>query len=241
MDIKKRLNKALSHAGIASRRKADEIIFSRRVKINGQICDKPQTMVDINKDKIEVDNTPLPKVEEKKYFILNKPLSFHCSNKRKGKEKLVIDLFSNLNLRLFTVGRLDKDTTGLIFVTNDGDFSNSVIHPSNNLEKEYIAKVDQEISHDHLVTISKGVSIEGNFVKPTKVKKIRKKTIKIVVKDGRKREVRILLENANLKVLELKRTRIGSVLLGNLEIGQSRPLKKNEILELLKKDNLQNL
>ena len=100
--------------------------------------------------------------------MLNKPKGFICSNQRIGRKKLVTDLFQAFQQRLFTVGRLDRDTTGLLLVSNDGHFANQVIHPSSNLSKEYLVKTKQEISHEHLITISKGMRIEGQWVKPKK-------------------------------------------------------------------------
>jgi len=131
-------------------------------------------------------------------------------------------------MRSFTVGRLDKDTSGLLIVTNDGEFTNQAIHPSSNIQKEYIAKTNHEITDLHLKTISAGTKIEGTFVKPIKVKKVRKGTLKVIVGEGKKREVRLLIEAAGLEVRELKRVRIGGLVLGNLPLGSWRPMTNKE-------------
>src|SRR5271169_5148464 len=136
METKKRLSKALAAAGIASRRAAEEIIFEGRVKVNGAVVKVPQTLVDWDSDAIVVDGEPINGEEKKVYYVLNKPHGFICSNARIGSKKLVLDLFAGLPYRLFTVGRLDRDTTGLLIVTNDGHFANRVIHPSSNISKE---------------------------------------------------------------------------------------------------------
>lgn len=226
--VKKRLSKALAAAGIASRRAAEEIIQNGRVTVNGKKALLPQTMVDFSVDKIALDGKVLKGEEPKVYFILNKPRGFLCTNALSPSSKRVVDLFGENTSRLFTVGRLDKETTGLLIVTNDGHFANKVMHPSSNVEKEYLCKVDLEVAPEHLKLISRGCFVEGTYVKPIKVEKIRKATLKVVVGEGKKREVRQLLEHAGLKVNELKRIRIGSLVLSQLPEGGFRPMTERE-------------
>ena len=236
MEKKKRLSKALAAAGIASRRAAEEIIFQGRVKVNGHVVKVPQTLVDWEADDIYVDESPIKGEERKVYYILNKPHGFVCSNTRIGTKKLVIDLFGHLNLRLFTVGRLDRDTTGLLIITNDGFFANRVIHPSSNIVKEYLVKTSQEITHEHLLAISKGTYIEGSWIKPVKVEKVRKGTLKVVVKEGKKREVRLLVQNAGLDILELSRIRIGGLRLGPIPEGTFREMTEGDKKAIFQKE-----
>lgn len=224
----KRLSKALAAAGVASRRACEELIFEGKVTVNGQIVLTPQTLVSWENDEICIDEVPVSKEQERVYFILNKPKGYICTNARIGSKKLVIDLFQNLPYRLFTVGRLDRDTTGLLIVTNDGHFAQQVIHPSKGLTKEYLVKATQEITHDHLASIAKGGIIEGTRVKPVRVAKMRKGTVKVVVREGKKREVRLLVQKAGLDIVSLHRIRIGSLVLGNLEVGEFRPLTEKE-------------
>ncbi len=224
---KQRLNKTLAAAGIASRRASEEMIFAGKVSINGQVVVEPQTLVDIHKDKIKVDGK-LISLEKKVYFILNKPAGYTCTAKAGQKSRIVLDLFAGIDQRLFTIGRLDKDTQGLLIVTNDGDYAQQVIHPSANIEKEYVAKTDYEITDQHLKLISKGTVVEGKFVKPVQVKKVRKGTVKITVMEGKKREVRELVNAAGLKVRELTRVRIGSLLLNRLPVGYFREMSERE-------------
>jgi 23S rRNA pseudouridine2605 synthase len=228
MEKKKRLSKALAAAGVASRRAAEKLIFEGRVKVNGAVETVPQALVDWDSDVILVDDEPIKGEEKKFYYILNKPHGFICSNTRIGTKKLVIDLFAHLNLRLFTVGRLDRDTTGLLLVTNDGHFANQVIHPSSNIAKEYLVKTAQEITDAHLKAISKGTYIENSRIKPVKVEKVRKGTLKVVVKEGKKREVRLLVQNAGLDILELSRIRIGGLRLGPIPEGTFREMTETE-------------
>lgn len=223
-----RLSKALAAAGVASRRACEELIFDGRVKVNGAIVLIPQTLVSAE-DKLVVNGKEIGHAEAKLYYMLNKPVGYVCTAKRTNTStKLVLDLFTDVKARLFTVGRLDKNTEGLLLVTNDGHFANQIIHPSANVVKEYLAKTDAEVSADHLVAISNGTQVEGVFVKPTSVSKVRRGTIKVCVTDGKKHEVRLLLEAAGLHINHLTRIRIGPLSLGALPVGSYRPLTLNE-------------
>jgi 23S rRNA pseudouridine2605 synthase len=224
---KKRLSKTLAAAGVASRRACETLIFDGHVKVNGVVTLIPQTLVD-EKDKITVKGTPVSLAEPKVYYILNKPVGYVCSTKGGKDTRLIYDLFADVDYRLFTVGRLDKETSGLIIVTNDGHFANRVIHPSSDIHKDYVAKTDTEITAEHLIAIGNGTQVEGVFVKPVKVSKVRKGTIKITIAEGKKREVRRLLESVRLNVLELSRIRIGNLTLGNLPVGSWREMTERE-------------
>ena len=229
----KRLSKALAAAGIASRRACEEIIFEGRVQLNGDTVRIPQTPVNLETDEIRVDGE-LVKAEQKKvYYMLNKPKGVLCTNVRPGKKAIVLDLFPDSSERLFTVGRLDRDTEGLLIVTNDGHFAQKIIHPSAGVIKEYLVKTAQEITLEHLEDLSDGARIDNRWIKPVSVRKVRKGTFRICVKEGRKHEVRIITERAKLDLIELCRIRIGPILLGNLQSGQYRSLSKEEIHQLL--------
>ncbi|WP_213358301.1 pseudouridine synthase [Chlamydiifrater phoenicopteri] len=224
-----RLNKFLASAGVGSRRKCDDLVFSGQVKVNGKVAEGPFVVVD-EKDRVELRGQRVFPENKKVYFMLHKPMGYLCSSERKfAGSKLVIDLFAHLPYRVFTVGRLDKETTGLILVTNDGDFANKVIHPSFGITKEYLLKVAQDVSHAQLQRLSEGVVMDGKHVKPVSVKKVRKGTLKVVVNEGKKHEVRILAENAGLSLLELSRIRIGNLVLGGLPYGEYRELTDAEL------------
>lgn len=220
---KKRLSKALAAAGIASRRACEELIFSGRVLVNGKKVLLPQTSIDWENDTIALDGEPLKGEKKKISYILNKPKGVLCTNRRPGKRRIVCDLFPQ-HERLFTVGRLDRDTTGLILVTNDGTFAHQVIHPSSNLEKEYLVKTAQEITPEHLKRLSEGARVDEKWVRPVSVRKVRRGTFRISVKEGKKHEVRIMAERAKLNICELTRIRIGGLLLGPLAEGTYRLL-----------------
>jgi 23S rRNA pseudouridine2605 synthase len=222
-----RLSKVLQQSGAASRRGAEELIFEGKVKVNGVVILKPEHRV-LPQDSITLNGKKIGKTQQKLYFVLNKPTGYLCSNERLGKERLVIDLFDSIKERLYTVGRLDKDTSGLLIVTNDGTFANTVMHPRYGVEKEYLVKADREVSQDHLFKISKGTYVEGIHVQPKRVQKVRRGTLKIIVGEGKKREVRHLVEDAGLQVVELKRIRIGDVRLGTLPSGMWRAMTEKE-------------
>lgn len=227
--VKKRLSKYLSECGVASRRAAEELVFEGRVKVNGQVAEKPQHLVD-KRDQIFVDGKKIKPPEEKVYFMLNKPKGYLCSAARPAPtSRLVVDLFIKEKKRLFTVGRLDKDTEGLIVVTNDGTLAHKMIHPSSDLTKVYVAKTNREVGPEHLKRLALGTTVEGTRVVPVRVEKVRKNTLKIGVKEGKKREVRQLLTDVGLECIELKRVQIGPLTLGNLPIGAYRALTDKEI------------
>ncbi|NGX26420.1 MAG: Ribosomal large subunit pseudouridine synthase B [Chlamydiae bacterium] len=239
----KRISKVLASAGIASRRGAEELIFAGKVTVNGKVVLKPETHVDPVKDDVRIEDQRLGDEQKKVYYILNKPTGFICSNKPMERKKIVIDLFPP-DTRLFSVGRLDRDTTGLLLVTNDGHFAQKVIHPRSNIEKEYLVKTREEICHEHLKHISKGAFVDGVFVRPISVRKMRRGTIKVIVKEGRKREVRVFVQKAGLTILSLSRIRIGSLSLGQLPEGAYREMNEREkeaVLKSKKSDTLKSI
>jgi 23S rRNA pseudouridine2605 synthase len=223
-----RLSKALAAAGVASRRAAEELIFAGKVQVNGTTVRVPQTLVSWEKDRIAVHGKELKGAQKKLCFIFHKPWGVICSNVRVGNRPIVRDFFPGIEERLFPVGRLDRETTGLLLVTNDGALAHAIIHPSANIEKEYLVKVDCEIAAEHLEALSRGACIDDRWVRPLFVHKVRRGTFKISVKEGKKHEVRILAEKARLRILSLTRIRIGNLLLGHLQPGAFRPLTEKD-------------
>jgi 23S rRNA pseudouridine2605 synthase len=223
MAEKNRLSKLLAAAGVASRRACEELIFAGHVRVNGQVVLQPQTLVSYDEDRIALFGETIVAAEQKVHYVLHKPAGYTCSSVRTGSKKIVLDLFGS-SLRLFTVGRLDRDTSGLLLVTNDGPFAQRVIHPSAGLVKEYLVKTEQEITHEHLLSLSEGMRLEGSWVQPARVLKVRRGTLKISVREGKKREVRLLAAKAGLTVLSLQRIRIGGLTLGALPPGAYREM-----------------
>lgn len=225
---KQRLSKILAAAGVASRRACEELIFAGRVQVNGTAVLLPQHLVNPERDRIAVDGETVGKAQAKVYYLLNKPIGYLCSARRPGiKHRLVLDLVPQQD-RIFTIGRLDRDTEGLIILTNDGVFAHQVMHPSSNIAREYLVKTDRELTQEDLKTISAGTWVDGAFVRPVSVKKVRKGTLKIIVKEGRKHEVRLLVAAAGLEVRALCRIRLGGLLLGKLPLGTWRLMDERD-------------
>ncbi len=233
MEPLQRLTKALTDSGIASRRGADRLVQDGKVTVNGRIVKEPFFRVNPQTDTIQVAKNFLRPKEEKKYYLLHKPPGYICSHRRPGQKKIVLDLFPEEKERLFTVGRLDQYTAGLLIVTNDGDFAHRIMHPSFEVVKEYLVKVAEEVTHEHLVEISRGALVEGQWVKPLSLTKVRRGTFKICLHEGKKHEVRLFVQAAGLHLLELTRIRIGSLLLGSLDVGRYRPLSAHDRQQLL--------
>ncbi|MCH9811240.1 rRNA pseudouridine synthase [bacterium] len=233
---KVRLNKILALSGIASRRNSDKLIEEGRVSLNGQICTTLGTTADPKKDFITVDGKPISKRPQKMVtYILNKPSGYICSSKRHGDDRLAIDLVRDRKARLYTIGRLDKSTEGLLLVTSEGDYANRVMHPSTGIEREYIAKTKEEVTPAHLEKIRKGTYIEGKKVVPVGVRKKKYKEIAITVMEGKKHEVRLLVARSGLSLSGLKRVRLGGLSLGNLPKGTHRVLSEREKLLVFEK------
>ncbi|GMN51001.1 hypothetical protein TIFTF001_020166 [Ficus carica] len=216
-DSDQRLSKVLAAAGVASRRNSEELIFEGRVTVNGSVCNTPQTRVDPARDVIYVNGNRLPKRLPSK------------DKRNPGQPKP----------RLFTVGRLDVATTGLIIVTNDGDFAQKLSHPSSNLSKEYIAAIEGTVSKKHLIAISEGTVIEGVHCVPDSVELLPnqpdmpRSRLRVVVHDGRNHEVRELVKNAGLEIYSLKRVRIGGYRLpSDLGLGKHVELKQGDLSAL---------
>ncbi|XP_044509310.1 putative ribosomal large subunit pseudouridine synthase SVR1, chloroplastic [Mangifera indica] len=247
-DPPERLSKVLAAAGVASRRGSEELIFEGRVTVNGSVCNTPQTRVDPASDIIYVNGRRLPKkLPPKVYLALNKPKGYICSSGEK-EFKSVISLFDDYikswdtinpglpRPRLFTVGRLDVATTGLIIVTNDGEFAQEISHPSSKLPKEYIATIDGAVSRRHLIAISEGTVIEGIHCTPDLVELLPRQPdkprpcLRVVVHEGRNHEVRELVKNAGLEIYSLKRVRIGGFRIpSDLGFGKHVELKQSDL------------
>ncbi|KAK9846553.1 hypothetical protein WJX81_006483 [Elliptochloris bilobata] len=251
-----RLAKVLARAGVASRRVAEEIIASGKVRVNGEVVLLPQRQVMQNVDKILVDGRPLLRNVARHYFAVNKPKGYLCASSAApdtvGAKKLVIDLFADWTERvwsranprlppprLFTVGRLDVASTGLLFVTNDGHWAQRIQHPSVGVTKEYLVACTGPASRRQLETIAAGAVVEGAMVVPLAVAPVvdhpgDRSRLRVVVAEGRKHEVRELVAAAGLDVASLKRVRVGGYRLPrDLGVGQVRELKPHEVRRVL--------
>ena len=221
-----RLNKFRAESGFCSRRKADELILEGRVSVNKQEAVLGMDITDA--DTVRVDGERIKINTKFEYYMLNKPKRVLCSSEDKFGRKLAVD-FIKTKRRLFTYGRLDFMTEGLIIISNDGEIYNHVMHPRKKLYKSYIAKVNRDIEEKDIEALSHGVVIEGKRTAPSKVKKIDKKEIRIAIYEGRNRQIRKMLETLGYMVDSLKRVKVGELGLGNLQPGESRALTAEEV------------
>ena len=225
-----RLNKYIAECGICSRRKADILIESGKVLVNDIVIKDLGVIIDDTKDQVKVDGKTISKENKYVYIMLNKPKGYVTTNSEQFGRKSVLDLIDT-DYRIFPIGRLDMNTEGLLLLTNDGEFANKLMHPKNKVEKTYIANVKGNITEEKIENLRNGVDIGGYITKPAKVSIISKDNneIEIKISEGKNRQVRKMCEAVGLKVINLKRTSIGKLNLGNLKIGEYRYLNKNEI------------
>ncbi len=231
-----RLNKFLSTAGIASRRKCDELIKEGRVSVNGQIMTEMGFDVNLKKDVVNFDGRVISLPTSFVYYKFNKPKGYVCTaNDEKGR-KTIFDLV-NSSYRLFSVGRLDYDTEGLLILTNDGDFANKISHPTFHIEKEYRVTVEGEILESEMAVLRKGVVVDGERLPSSKVKWLSFEKgftkLSVIIDEGQNRQIRRMFEAIGKNIKLLKRIRIGKVSLGGLKRGEFKELKPLEIALLL--------
>ena len=225
-----RINKYLSEVGFCSRREADRLIEQGKVTINGKI---PKMGIKVEEgDQVEVEGQRIKKSTKQKniYLIFNKPVGIVCTTNRNVEPQNVID-FIKYPARIFPVGRLDKPSEGLIFLTNDGDIVNKILRARNNHEKEYIVSVNRPINRDFIYKMSNGVEILDTITKNCFVKKLGPKKFKIILTQGLNRQIRRMCESLGFKVQSLKRVRIMNIKL-DVPIGKYREFTTEELLEL---------
>ena len=221
-----RLQKYLSSAGFCSRRKGEEYIRDGRVEVNGVTVTELGSKVDPQNDRIEVDQKLVKTDQKKIYIALNKPREYVTSCDHPG-EKIVLDLV-DIPERIYPVGRLDKDSTGLLLLTNDGSFHLRLSHPSFDHEKEYEVTVARHITDGALRSLEKGIPMMGTITRPTKIKRISSKRFRIILKEGKNRQIRRMVRKIGTQVTGLKRIRISNIKLGRLSEGSWRYLAEKE-------------
>jgi 23S rRNA pseudouridine2605 synthase len=229
-----RLNKHLAQLGLASRREADVLISDGKIKVNGKIVTEMGTKVDPDLDKVEVSDSVVKDREKLIYIALNKPKGYVCSVKPTRQDPNIVLGLINIPERIYPVGRLDKETSGLLLLTNDGTFVNKIIHPSSESEKEYEVTFNQLIPMGAIKKLEAGVKLEGERTLPTKVKKIGPAKIRIILKEGKNRQVRRVCQKVGYPVKTLKRVRIKGLELGDLPLGRWRYLTTKEVENLKK-------
>lgn len=231
-----RLQKYLSMAGIASRRAGEQMIADGRVKVNGMVIREMGVTVNPETDTVEVDNRPVRTVAEKEYIVLYKPVGYVTTLKDQFGRPTVRELVKEAKTRVFPVGRLDMDTSGLLVMTNDGELANRLTHPSFEVEKEYLVRVHDLPSPQTLTELERGVKLDDGKTAPAKVRLIKggrpTSLVSVTVKEGRNRQVRRMLEAVGHPVASLKRVRFGTLTLDGLQEGRWRRLTAAEVKAL---------
>jgi len=222
-----RLQKFLAQAGIASRRKAEELIEAGKIKVNGRIVNQLGTKVDETKDEVEYQGKMIKPAEKKIYIALNKPAGY-ISSASNSQGKSILSLVK-IKERVFPVGRLDKDSSGLIILTDDGELANQITHPRYENEKEYFVVLDQNLKPEDIKKLEKGLTIAGKKLQPVKVIMAKNKSARLVLKEGINRQIRRMLGKLGYTVVRLKRIRIGKLELEELKEGQWKKIRKDDI------------
>ena len=235
-DNKIRLQKHLSECGVASRRKAEELILEGKVKVNGRVATLGDK-VDPKRDKVQVRGKNVVPVNEKVYIMLHKPRGFVTTMDDERDRKTVADLTRDVGTKIFPVGRLDRNSEGLLIMTNDGELANIITHPSSLVNKTYRVTVGGTVAEETLDKLRAGIMIEGRKTLPCDVFVIERKpdrtVLNFIIHEGRNRQIRKMCEAVNLEVLRLKRTEIAGVKLGMLPQGSWRPLNERELTRLM--------
>ena len=225
-----RINKYLSEIGFCSRRKADLLIEQERIKVNGVYAVMGQKVT--GQEEIQVNNKIIKKLENKKhiYIAFNKPAGIVCTTDTKREKDNIID-YINYPTRIFPIGRLDKPSEGLIFLTNDGDIVNKILRANNQHEKEYIVEVNKPVTKDFIKKMGEGVPVLDKITNKCKIKQTGKKTFKIILTQGLNRQIRRMCEYFDYRVVFLKRIRIMNINL-DIPVGEYRDFTKSELNQI---------
>lgn len=239
-DHRVRLNKYLADCGVASRRKADEIIGSGAVTVNGRKVFELGIRIDPKKDKVVCNGKPVSSPHRMVYYALNKPKSVVTSNSDPQGRPTVLDFFPKEKLRIFPVGRLDWDSEGLLLMTNDGDFANEIMHPQSKITKTYHVKLNGIPTDAQVEKLLRGVSTVGGKVAAVAVRKLAEKTtetkgwMEIVIAEGKNHQVRNMFAKIGYDVIKLRRVAIGEFKLGSLQPGETKLLNSEDLLRIFK-------
>ena len=233
----KTLDRVISQAGLGSRTEARSWIGAGRVTVNGKKIQTPDVWVDPQRDHVAVDGRSL-QAASKQYLLLYKPKGYLTTYKDPEGRRTIYDLLGDVSDRVFPVGRLDQDTTGLLILTNDGEFGDYITSPESKVPKTYLAKSSQRLSDEQLDQLRRGVALSDGPTRPALVNRVRDSEkytfFEITITEGRNRQVRRMVEALGAKVLKLVRTRIGRIAIGDLQIGTYRPLTAEELVSLRK-------
>lgn len=240
--MEERLQKYIARCGVASRRKSEELILSGQIKVNGTIITELGTKVNIDKDVVEYNNKVIKQEENKLYIMLNKPEGYITSSSDEKGRKTVLDLI-DVEERIYPIGRLDYDSSGLLLLTNDGDIYNKIIHPRVAIDKKYIAICEGKFTDKELEKFKNGIDIGGYITSNANIEIIDEEnitmknsgensvrsTVEITIHEGKNRQIRRMCSSLNHDVVALKRISVGNIKLGNLKKGSWRMLTEEEI------------
>ena len=239
MEDKIRLQKFLADAGVASRRKAEELISAGKVRVNGETA-VIGAKVDPARDTVTVGGKKIRRETKFVYYMLNKPRGYVTTMSDEKDRKCVAELLKGVNARVYPVGRLDRDSEGLLLVTNDGEFANAMMHPSRHIRKVYRVSVRPAVTDDQITVLTSSLMIDGRLTMPAEVRVVTqeadKSVLEIVLFEGRNRQIRRLCEEAGLETIRLKRLSVGQLDLGRLKVGEFRALTPQEV-SLLKRES----
>lgn len=232
------MHKFLADAGLASRRKCEELISQGRIEVDGQVVRTPGTKIS-GSEKIKADGKEIKLKQKRIYILLNKPVGYISTAKDQFSRKTVIDLVGMVKERVYPVGRLDYDTSGLIILTNDGDFANKMMHPKHQTQKVYRAEIMGRLDGNDISRLQNGLELEGFTTAPSKIRIVDDSStnsiVEITMHEGKNRQVRKMFASLKHPVLHLKRVAIGSVRINDLEEGKWRYLSKKEVEQLKNK------
>ena len=233
---KVRLQKFMPECGVASRRKSEELIESGKVRVNGAVASLGDK-INPKKDTVTVSGKKIVKQKEHKYIMLHKPRGFITTMSDEMERKCVAQLISDVPQRVYPVGRLDRESEGLLLFTNDGEFANALTHPKKHVSKTYRVTVRPGVTDEQLSAITEGIIIDDRKTAPAEVRVVTKEenrvVLEIILYEGRNRQIRKMCEQLDLEVARLKRTAIGSVKLGMLKQGDWRDLTEDEVRKLM--------
>ena len=240
--MEERLQKIISHAGLASRRAAEEMILAGRVQVNGQTVTELGGKYDLSRDTIKVDGKLLKTAEEHVYFLLNKPKGYLSTAHDERGRRTVLDLLPEVRERIYPIGRLDANTEGLLLLTNDGNLMNGLLHPRYEVEKTYVARLEAEPAEKELDKLRAGIELDDGLTAPAKVRLLdsnrRRVYVEITIHEGRNRQVRRMFQALGYDVKALKRIEFAGLNLSGTARGKYRPLTETEIAELYQKAGL---
>ncbi|MBI1977158.1 MAG: rRNA pseudouridine synthase [Candidatus Omnitrophica bacterium] len=233
-----RLQSFLAQSGVASRRNVIYELDQGKVKVNGEVVRIPSYPIYPDKDEVTYEGRPVTISSDKVYFIFNKPRGVVSTVKDTHGRKTVLDYFKDVNVRLYPVGRLDQDTTGLLLLTNDGDLANKLMHPRYGVEKVYEAKLDKEATKEQVEQLERGVMVEGSMTAPCRIHVLGAQDgnprVEVFLHEGKKRQVRVMFQSVGVRVVHLHRKRYGPLVLKGLTPGKYRALTQAEV-ETLKR------